>query len=320
MQSKKLQKHTRVIVVLSSIAAGLILTAVRGVGAKNLAVKQVESASITKQHTQNELIRSIWINLNRPKAGYTDFEACDTWLDYGLRALYCHVKPFVNYRQLVGTASLPIFKQGPHTDTELTFQGEYSFGHYNPEFLTWIQEKVIVAPGDRVLKYRFQSVYDSKIRLVARVFYKSHQTLFLTPEEFETVEQDYKNVQKEYQELLETNAVNLLRFAQDPLTFEEIESNYLARLQTKNVPAEDIGFDLGEDCRWLADYLATKYENTFEGEEESHYWYIALTSGGWWVRRSIDGTADQFFEILTQLLEIYDSEWLNEQQLTDAEV
>ena len=63
----------------------------------------------------------------------------------------------------------------------------------------------------------------------------------------------------------------------------------------------EVGFDLGEDCRWLADYLATKHENTFAGEENDHYWYVAMTSGGWWVRRSIDGTEEQFFEILTQL-------------------
>ncbi|MBT9314560.1 hypothetical protein [Leptothoe spongobia] len=330
MQRKQLRKQKRDIIVLSSVAVGLMLASVRVVGAESGPVKQVERTIAAKPHTQDELIRSIWINLNRPKIGYTSYTGddgieygyvdCDTNLEYGLRALYCHIKPFVDYQKLTVKSGLPIFRQGPHTDAELSLRGEYAFGYYNPDFLTWIQEKVLVAPNDRVLKYRFQSVYDSKIRLIARVFYQAHQTLFRTPEEFEAVKQDYEIVRDYYQEILEADAGDRLslRFAQETLTVNEIKNNYLTRIQNRHVPASDVGFDLGEDCRWLADYLATKHENTFEGEENSHYWYVAITSGGWWVRRSIDGTEEQFFEILTQLLEIYDSEWLNEQRLLEA--
>jgi hypothetical protein len=223
-----------------------------------------EKLLIAEISRTEKLIRSAWISLKPFKKSY---EECGTWLEYGLRDLYCQIKPFVDYSKLSVISGLPIFKKGsPHTDNNLNFEGGYEFGHYNPEFLTWIQEKAI-NPNGGVFKHQLQSAYDSRIGVVAKAFYQAHQILFATPEEFESFKKKYGIVQKQYQKLLETRKVNTIRFHQDPLAFEEIKSKYLVFIQNRIVPAEDVGFYLTENCRWLADYLATPQNETAFEEE-----------------------------------------------------
>jgi hypothetical protein len=301
-QQQERQKKNRRRNTVVSLATFSVIS----LGLASFAGIQLNHANDAKQHTQEELIHSAWISLKPLKKSY---EECETWLDYGPRALYCQIKPFVDYSKLIVISGLPIFKEGgPHTISSLNFEGGYEFGYYNPEFLTWIQEKVVIDPADSIFKQQIQSAYNERIRVVARAFYQTHKILFATPEEFEAFKKKYEVVQK----------INEQRFDRTPLEFEVIKREYQDHIKNESVPAEDVGDKLQENFRWLADYLATQNENSFEGEERDHYWYLAIVSGGFWVRRSIDGTEEKFFDILTQLLEIYDSKWLSEQKLLDT--
>ncbi|CCH98785.1 Peptidase C14, caspase catalytic subunit P20 [Microcystis aeruginosa PCC 9717] len=234
---------------------------------------KVKVAEQKGQESSTALIRSTWGNLvpNRPEKSY---EECGTFIDQGLRNLYCSIKPFAEYRQLIAISGLPIFKKGPHTNFSLNFEGGYEFGHYNPEFLTWIQEKVVIEPADSTFKQNIQLAYNDKIKVVARAFYQTHKILFATPEGSD----EFKAIKSEYQDKIEK---------------QTLERCYLGG------PEKCGGWYLQEKFRRLGDYLA-------------------IGSGGFWVRRSIDGTEQQFFDILTKLLEIYDSEWLDEQNLLDT--
>ncbi len=311
-QQQERQKKNRRRNTVVSLATFSVIS----LGLASFAGIQLNHANDAKQHTQEELIHSAWISLKPLKKSD---EKCKTWLDYGPRALYCQIKPFVDYSKLIVISGLPIFKEGgPHTISSLNFEGRYEFGYYNPEFLTWIQEKVVIDPADSIFKQQIQSAYNERIRVVARAFYQTHKILFATPEEFEAFKKKYEVVQKIYQERLRTGEINEPRFDRTPLEFEVIKREYQDHIKNESVPAKDVGDKLQENFKWLADYLATQNENSFEGEERAHYWYLAKVSGGFWVRRSIDGTEQQFFDILTQLLEIYDSKWLSEQKLLDT--
>ena len=309
-QKKKRRRNTVVSLATFSVIS---------LGLASFAAVQLWRVKKAEQLRQEQLIHSTWISLKPLEINYDN---CKTWLEFGVRDLYCRIKPFVSYRKLIAISGLPIFRSGPHSDSELNFEAGYEFGYYNPEFLKWIQENVIIDPDDYNFKQQIQSAYDNKIRVVARAFYQTHQILFAPPEEFETFKKEYKSIQEEYQEMLRTGKKRERRFDSDPLEFEVIKSRYLERIQNKSVPAEGFhgaGFMLTEDCRWLADYLATKNENSYKRmDERQNYWYLANVAGGFWVRRSIDGTEKQFFDILTKLLEIYDSDWLNEQKLLDT--
>ncbi|NCS29348.1 MAG: ATP-binding protein [Microcystis aeruginosa F13-15] len=254
---------------------------------------KVKVAEQKGQESSTALIRSTWGNLvpNRPEKSY---EECGTFIDQGLRNLYCSIKPFVEYRQLIAISGLPIFKKGPHTNFSLNFEGGYEFGHYNPEFLTWIQEKVVIEPADSTFKQNIQLAYNDKIKVVARAFYQTHKILFATPEGSD----EFKAIKSEYQDKIEK---------------QTLERCYLGG------PEKCGGWYLQEKFRRLGDYLANQNENISEKiNGEDNYWYLANVSGGFWVRRSIDGTEQQFFDILTKLLKIYDSEWLSEQNLLDT--
>ena len=236
-----------------------------------------------------------------------------TWLDGGLRDLYCRIEQLVDYAALGEAAGVPIFLKGPHSESELNFFGGYEFGYYNPDFLTWVQTSALVtAERERWHQPILRSVYDSHFKLLARVYYRSHQALLSSPEEFEALKVQYQLEQADYQKRLGAGETNLSRFTRVPMELETAKAKYLQNIQTKSLPAEQVGFALGEDFRWLADSLATRHEGEYEGQDAELYWYVALTSGGFWVRRTIDGTEAQFLELLTQVLERYDASWLKE--------
>jgi energy-coupling factor transporter ATP-binding protein EcfA2 len=310
------QEKTKATRKLRRLVYGLVVVFLGAAGAGVFAVIQLHNVKVANQRRQEELIQSAWISLKPLKESFED-EECGTRLDFGFRDLYCKISMFVSYSKLRVISGLPVFNKGPHTDSGLNFQGGYEFGYYNPEFLKWIQEKVI-NPNGGEFKDQIQPAYNNRIRVVARAFYQTHKILFATPQEFEAFKKQYKVVQKRYQERLKTGEVNEGRFYNEPIEFEEIKSTYLVRIQNKSVPAEGmsgVGFMLTEDCRWLADYLTTQNEialNDIKGGDD--YWYLAHVSGGFWVRRSIDGTEKQFFDILTKLLRIYDGDWLRQQE------
>jgi hypothetical protein len=287
-QQQERQKKNRRRNTVVSLATFSVIS----LGLASFAGIQLNHANDAKQHTQEELIHSAWISLKPLKKSD---EECETWLDYGPRALYCKIKPFVDYSKLIVISGLPIFKEGgPHTISSLNFEGGYEFGYYNPEFLTWIQEKVVIDPADSIFKQQIQSAYNDKIKVVARAFYQTHKILFATPEGSD----EFKAIKSEYQDKIEK---------------QTLERCYLGG------PEKCGGWYLQEKFRWLRDYLANQNENISEKiNGEDNYWYLANVSGGFWVRRSIDGTEQQFFDILTQLLEIYDSKWLSEQKLLDT--
>ena len=43
--------------------------------------------------------------------------------------------------------------------------------------------------------------------------------------------------------------------------------------------------------------------------ERNMDWYEAYTAPGFWIRRSIDGTDQQFFAMLTQVIDSFDATW-----------
>lgn len=306
-----------------------------------------DKEEVDNQYSRNKVTDDYTLLLDHLQQGNWkyfegDYSRCLTWLEFGLRNLYCRIKPFITYSKLIEISGLPIFRSGPHSDSELNFNSGYEFGYYNPEFLKWVQENAIDAiinPDDANLKRQIQLAYDDRIKVVARAFYQTHKVLFLSPDEFEVVRKEYALIKETYEQLRQDSiegkgdgSANILmadgstkiirvfgiRFFSELLELEVIKSRYLENIQNKSVTAEDVGDLLQEDCRWLEDYLATLNENSYErSDERENYLYLANVSAAFWVRRSIDGTEKQFFDILTKVLETYDSYWLSKQELLD---
>ena len=233
---------------------------------------------------------------------------CKTNLYSGFRHLYCLVRNVISFEKAQSIAGLSIFRpDGPH-DKELNLGDPYRFGHYNPEFLEWLDDHIIPRGMDDVrFNQLTQLVYETHVGPVARALYNAHQILFAGPEAYRAFELRYQFVKNDHLERLRRRETTEARFYGDPITFAAVKAAYLRRIDRRTEP----GNDLQENFRWLSDYLAT---------DKNDDWYLANTAGGFWVRRSIDGTEAQIFRLLTKLLQYFEPTMLAEALFDRGEV
>jgi TIR domain len=225
-----------------------------------------------------------------------DFD-CKTWLKSGFRYLYCSIRSVISFDKVQAISGLNIFLPGgPHDNKELDFNDPTRFGHYNPEFLDWVENRIVPDRTDAWFKGVTQLVYDAQIGPMARALYHSHEILFASPERYQAFEARYQALKQDYLQKLKLRQTNESRFEDGggPFAVADIQARYQKRIADK---AKDAGGDLGEDVRWLSDYLATD-----KGDD----WYLANTAGGFWIRRAIDGTEPQIFRLVTKLLQTFE--------------
>jgi energy-coupling factor transporter ATP-binding protein EcfA2 len=223
-----------------------------------------------------------------------DFD-CKTSLDSGFRYLYCSIRSIVSFDKVQAISGLNIFRPGgPHDSREANFDDPVRFGHYNPQFLDWVEQRIIPDRSDPWFKGMTQLVYDTRIGPTARALYQTHQVLFADPQRYDVFLKRYESVGKDYREKLRLRKVNEMRFETKPVPLETVKARYQKGIEDKK---KDVSFDLQEDLRWLADYFGTS-----EGTD----WYLTYSAGGFWVRRSLDGTEGQIFRMLTKLLQMFE--------------
>ena len=85
----------------------------------------------------------------------------------------------------------------------------------------------------------------------------------------------------------------------DPKRLKKIQAEYLERLDGRKAG----GDFLQEQFRADADRL----------DKAGHDWYETNVAHGFWVRRALDGTADECHALLTALLQTHDAAWLKKQ-------
>jgi hypothetical protein len=223
-----------------------------------------------------------------------DFD-CKTYLDSGFRYLYCSIRSIVSFDKVQAISGLSIFRPGgPHDNREVNYDDPFRFGHYNPQFLNWVEQRIIPDRSDPWFKGVTQLVYDTRIGPTARALYETHKVLFADPQRYAAFLKQYESVSKDYREKLRLRKVNEMRFDTNPVPFETVKARYQKGIEEKN---KEVSFQLQEDLRWLSDYFATS-----EGTE----WYFTYSAGGFWVRRSLDGTEAQIFRMLTKLLQTFE--------------
>lgn len=303
-QKQEQQKKTR----RRNAFASMFVFTVISIGLAGFSFIQLNKVNAAEKIRQDEMIRSSWVSINPTELSYED---CGSGLDFGLRKLYCEIKPYVDYQKLKTISGLSVFLSGPHSESDINFEGGRAFGHYNPEFLSWVRENMIVDPDNAFLKEKIDSAYDAKIKVVARAFYQTRAVLEATNRNFSSFETGYTAASNNYEQLMASGQSNEMRFSSGVMTFAEIKQGYISDIENSGVIASDLGFNLQERCRFVSDYVASVYEsnnNLRTGEHE--FWYLANVSCGFWTRRSIDGTDKQFDSILLKLLTAYDAKWL----------
>ena len=86
----------------------------------------------------------------------------------------------------------------------------------------------------------------------------------------------------------------------NPTRLKKVQAEYLERLDGQ----KDASDFLQESFRPDTDRL----------DKAGHDWYEVNVAHGFWVRRTIDSTADEFHSLLTALLTTHDSKWLKAQR------
>ncbi|WP_185969275.1 caspase family protein [Aliiglaciecola sp. M165] len=152
------------------------------------------------------------------------------------------------------------FVSGPHTmqDWQVWRAEKGNFGHYNPAFLSWLDQNLLPQDKDSALRLATQTVYERAIKRMMRVYAISLITLEAFPEIHQRAVRDYLNVEQSREQFI--LAVTKLAVA-----------------------------SIGE-------------------RPEAHSRDFAFAMG-FWVRRELDGTKEQFRQLMDKTLLLYDNEF-----------
>jgi len=211
-----------------------------------------------------------------------------TWfVDFGVRGLACAATFAGSASGLERVSGLTMYRFGPHrvrADQAGVDQSRFAltdpagFGHYNPAFVRWLADHFIVGEGNAAARAATQSIYDRRLRRLARVYWVVYSDMAadgfpdITPAgELESYEAYLDAVERGHA---------------DPEGF-----SVMAFMPLSEGVVQRIGFAV---------------ENPYEAI------YEANTAYGFWMRRRADGTVGEFYDGLRRLLATYDVRWLSD--------
>ncbi len=216
-----------------------------------------------------EMAREVWTHLHLTR------NTCPDVFDYhpngGMRIFACHLRSLISLESLQRASGLDVFVAGPHAKTELTLDSPDSFGHYNPAFVQWMADHLIPGSRDSALRQATQAHFDQYVRPLARIF---HAT--------------YQKIQRE------------------PACFRRERERYVAEMKRGQVTYELLEryfFFMNDEFCARPDDTNHFFEHGFDGGYNGN---VTKTCVGFWIRRNLDGTDQEFYRALTRLLRTYD--------------
>jgi hypothetical protein len=215
------------------------------------------------------LTHELWLEIS--KGTYS----CDGEYDYPdstFRYLYCQLKSIIPYSKIVKMFGKRIFVSGPHTLDTIDLSSRTSFGHYDKDFVIWLNNKIRPILRDKEFVKFSKDIYEHTYGWALRTYYT---TYFL-------LESDKKLKRSLIQQYIK-NMSEAYHYTGYDHEWHDIQSSFF---ETK-VPSEfQILYSDGPNAAPPA----------------IHYW----------LRRSIDGTDKEFVKLIENILKAYDREFLLE--------
>jgi hypothetical protein len=233
---------------------------------------------VAKPDTPSEPQESPLEGMLRDATKKTTCSSFDYHPNGGLQSLWCHRPPRLSVEAIAKNAGVGIFKSGPHSQTDLVTDARYDFGHYNPDFVKWLVEKVPPSPRDSPAQKLTQPAYDKHLKPLAEIFWKTLQKAKAEPDCFQREKTAYADL----------IAKKKLPESYHERWFYWMNPKYCAKAKTGLGPND--GFD----------YFS---KNGFDGGVDGN---VTKTVIGFWIRRSLDGTMDSLAEGLKKLLASYE--------------
>lgn len=206
----------------------------------------------------------------KKQTNFNDYKTIRSWLGSdGLRGKYAVARQEISLAFLNSVSPHPVFRSGPHGKSELNLDSIQSFGHYNPRFLDWL--------GNGLSKF-YQRTGEQGLVLLKNIYKREFQTTALT----------WYGVWK----LLNSHREKKIR----PIgrSFADLRKEYASSL---SLPAEQ-QFNIRYN---QMGGLASRYEKEYDLS-----FYEVYTAGHFWLRRSLDGTAQKFAALLDDFLTRFD--------------
>ena len=224
-----------------------------------------------------EIVRRAWRDLPTTQNRCQNF---DYFPQGGMQSFWCHLQELTTLPALSELASAPIFLSGPHSADALKLDSPSDFGHYNPVFVQRMTDLLIPAASDDAFRASTQNTYHTYVRPLARIYWLTRRKLNENPE---CMQRELKG----YQAAIE---------------------------QAKAAPPTD-GFGYHEKWFFFMNPHFCKgnkpeewyYNNGMDGGVSGN---VVKGAVGFWLRRTMDGTFDEFSTGLEKLLRAYDPKWL----------
>lgn len=200
-----------------------------------------------------------------------NYDTDQTWLNVGVRYKYALMKEYLSIEMLETLSGQKVFLESGAHKNGLDFNSDNSFGHYNPRFVNTIRESLISFLMN-TNKDLVQGVYNNHLQMTARNYILAYNFV---------------------------NNGNVIVWREKKWKKEDIMVTY-ENILSGTVKEYGNGADfLNEIYRAYADSAL----------EDGYNWYEADVAPGFWIRRSIDKTDDDFIGLLKAVMEEVDTEF-----------
>jgi hypothetical protein len=198
----------------------------------------------------------------------------DYFPEGGYSNFWCHRPDTLSDRLLEGRAGVSMFLSGPHA-RGFNATSANDFGRYNPAFVHWLAENVAPDGRNTVFRASTQASYDANMRPLAEVFFWTRA-----------------------------------KIARDRACFDREKSLYETAVKGKRLPH-------GYYERWFFFMNPFFCDRVARGQKGDDFYYdngfdagvdgnVTKTAVGFWIRRAIDGTFDEFARALDKLIAAYE--------------
>ncbi len=207
-----------------------------------------------------------------------DYESIQSWIpESGIRGRYQIAKKVMSVAILESIVGEKVFLNKTHQQG-ISYTNATEFGHYNPDFLLKLHKILTQIFNNKVLVANIQPFYNNELKQYLRTFFLS------------------------YQPAANNQAVidGYLSIIDKTKPSSNTDSSLISQGSSSKITPS---LFLQESFRDFSNSL----------EKQGYDVYEAFVCPGFWVRRSIDSTEDEFFQLLKLMINTFDADFLKKQ-------
>lgn len=195
----------------------------------------------------------------------------------------------ISLNYVVNQYGKPIFLEGPHSETVVNLESTTEFGHYDPAFLSWLDQHLTQILGDEEFVASTKAVVDRYLLGTVELYLSSYYYLTNNPDIRDSMMLDYI-VQYQNGSLGESHHMAFF-----------VPSN---RIENPNWDGET----KSAEYIWVYPEATTQFDWILTNLNERWEYVPVGSSLFFWMRRAIDGTDQQFVDLMTKFYRAYHPE------------